>query len=273
MINYFFCPQTFDSEVIDEMVRCLNDLNEAVLYSNSRVEKFYHDQSLYSLYNKDGNMVYQMICNANPELCYRVLPAMFRRFQVVPSDVICEDLNVLKVKFPIECCLFGMYHNPIDRYHIGCVADFLKSRILIARSMVTPNTFKELSSMLFNKIKFTNNALRQYLAMEQGQMNNLLNVFIRMDDYCMNWNEGSIQVSKMQSDYGIVISDESDTVKNDGRLSAQRKFFVTEKWGMQYCFQHVKFGALRIYIFPDTGHRMIFVTYIGKHLSTKKFKC
>lgn len=38
MINYFFYPQTFASEAIDAMIKCLNDMNEAVLCCNQDVE-------------------------------------------------------------------------------------------------------------------------------------------------------------------------------------------------------------------------------------------
>ena len=273
MINYFFYSQTFASEAIDVMIKCLNDMNEAVLCCNQGVEKFCHDESFYSLHDKDGNMTNQMICDANPSLGYRVLPAMFRHFQTVPSGVICEDLEGLRKNYPIECCLFGIFYAPIDYNHISCLADFKRNRITIARSIVAPHTFQKLSSMLFEKLKFSEDALQQYIAMGQEVMSNLMGVFIRMNNYCMNWKDGSIQVYKMQTDFGILISDESDTVKNDSHLSAQRNFFVSEKIGYPKCFLHVKVGNLRIHIFPDNESNTIFITYIGKHLSTKKYKC
>lgn len=109
--------------------------------------------------------------------------------------------------------LFVWYFYAPDYNHISCLADFKKNRIIIARSIVAPHTFQKLASMLFEKLKFSDDALQQYIAMGQEVMSNLMGVFIRMNNYCKNWKDGSIQVYKMQTDFGILISDESDTVK------------------------------------------------------------
>lgn len=67
----------------------------------------------------------------------------------------------------------------------------------------------------------------------------------------------------------VVISDESDTVKQKPKLKSARYFNIPDVGG-QYCFLHIKAGDLRIHIYPHEAKKIVYVAYIGSHLPTKQ---
>ena len=77
---------------------------------------------------------------------------------------------------------------------------------------------------------------------------------------------GGFRLSVLQQEYGMDISDESDTVKNTPRLRQQRYFRISNERGRQYCFFHIKLGNIRVHIYPEEQERVIYVAYIGPHL-------
>lgn len=272
MINYFFYPQSFRTAMVEDMVCCLNDLNHAVLNRNEQVETFYYDQNLYALENEKGEVLYHKICENAPFLVRRVLPAMLNHFQYLDNpNIICDDIDNLRNHFPLTCCLFGLFGATSDCYHIGCFEEFERQRLCLAREILSVDTFESLSPMLFEKLNFTQDALEQLFGLGQAGLERLFAIFEKLSRYCCCWKNGALQLSVMKSEYGIDVSDESDTVKNNKRLKAQRCFSISKSIGTQYCFLHVKTGDIRIHFFPDDDCHEIYIAYIGKHLDTKNF--
>ena len=84
-----------------------------------------------------------------------------------------------------------------------------------------------------------------------------------------SWKTGSFQIRILQQNYNVTISDESDTVKRNPLLKQKRYFKVSDEIGSQYCFYHLKLDNIRIHIYPNEFEKVIYVTYVGKHLDLR----
>ena len=120
MINYFFYPESFKDVAIGKIVTSLNDLNVAMLESDSVVERFYADGVFYDLKNTDGSNVYQQLCESEKQLAIRMLPSIARRFRVISNNIISSDVNSLKQQYPLICSLWG--HLMMSKIYITYVA-------------------------------------------------------------------------------------------------------------------------------------------------------
>ena len=103
-----------------------------------------------------------------------------------------------------------------------------------------------------------------------SDFNKVLKAICQLDCYNMeSWKTGSFQLRILQQNYNVTISDESDTVKRNPLLKQQRYFKVSDEIGSQYCFYHLKLDNIRIHIYPNEFEKVIYVTYVGKHLDLR----
>lgn len=272
MINYFFYPKSFKDVAIEEIVALLNDLNVAMLESDSEVEHFYADGVLYSLNNTDGSNVYQKLCESEKQFAIRVLPSIARRFKSINNDIICDDVNLLKSQFPLICSLWGVFNDVKDMYHTCCLEDYRENRKLLAKEINSADNFAVLQPILLNNLQFSSDALSQVVALGDKRIINLCMVFGKVNEYCSMQMKNNFRMKMLRDSYSVDISDESDNVKQQDKLKSQRHFYVSNAIGWQYCFVHIKVGNLRIYIHPDNEKNIIHVVYVGQHLSTQKYK-
>lgn len=97
--------------------------------------------------------------------------------------------------------------------------------------------------------------------------------FKDIQSFCENtWLTGSFNLQSFQKTCIPNASDESDSVYNDPKLRAFRESNIPNN-GKQFWPLHIKKGGnLRIHFWPDNKNRKIYITYIGRHLPTKKYK-
>ena len=90
----------------------------------------------------------------------------------------------------------------------------------------------------------------------------------RLNEYAQNWQTGSYNKNAVKQ-CGLRVSGESEeTLVKYGR---QRKFRLPN--GKRQLFEkHIKTGDLRFHFYPDENNHIIYVGYIGTHLSTSKYK-
>ncbi|MEZ4829669.1 MAG: hypothetical protein R3C61_25790 [Bacteroidia bacterium] len=85
-----------------------------------------------------------------------------------------------------------------------------------------------------------------------------------LNDYCEKGQDFSL--ASLKAETKLTISDESDTVKNNPKLSNLRTFTVgSEK---QFFGFHIKnfSGAFRLHFYPDPSEKKVHIGYFGKHM-------
>jgi hypothetical protein len=90
-----------------------------------------------------------------------------------------------------------------------------------------------------------------------------------LNNVAFKWKEGAFSYKAINREHPLVISPESEQTMNQyGNL---RTFSLPDD--RREIFElHVKTGELRFHFYPDNDNRIIYVGYIGPHLSTVKYK-
>lgn len=266
MINYFFLPSSYNGIDFVDIKQSLEGLNEAMA-ENDTNEQFYEDSSFYMTECADGQLLYMKLMGTDPALIKRLMPAMLRRMKHV--EEISDDIVALNANYDSAWanCLWGWFMNE-DRNHIRSFEFFSCNRKQIAREVADGMNFNTISSLLIRRIRFTDNAMEQIRNLGSSDaFRKVLDMVCTLDKYNVDsWSSGGFQLRVLQREYGMNISDESDTVKNTPKLKKQRNFKISDEKGSQYCFIHIKLNNIRVHIYPEEQERVIYVAYIGPHL-------
>lgn len=267
MINYFFLPNSYNGIDFVYIKQSLEGLNEAMAENNAN-ELFYEDFSFYTTECANGQLLYEKLMGTDPTLIKRLLPAMQRRMKHI--EKVSDDIAALNANYDRAWanCLWGWFMNE-DRNHIRSFEFFSRNRKQIAKEVANGMNFSTISSLLISKIRFTDNAIGQIRNLGSSDaFRKVLDTVCTLDKYNVDsWLlGGGFRLSVLQQEYGMDISDESNTVKNTPRLRQQRYFRISNERGGQYCFFHIKLGNIRVHIYPEEQERVIYVAYIGPHL-------
>lgn len=109
----------------------------------------------------------------------------------------------------------------------------------------------------------------KYLSVSDTIFSQLWNTLKTLDCYCQNVsNDYSLKSIKEKTK--LDISDESDSIKQNPKLSIHRTFLVEGK--TLFFGYHVKnfSGEMRLHFLPDPEKKKILIAYFGKHLPTKR---
>ena len=266
MINYFFLPNSYRGIDLAHITQSLEGLNKAMMENNTN-EYFYEDSSFYVTKCGDGQLLYERLSGTAPQLTRRLLPTMLRRMKHIQE--IPDDIATLNATYDGAWanCLWGWFRNE-DRNHIRSFDFFSSNRMLIAKEVATGMNFDRITSFLIRKIRFTSKAIEQIRNLGSGDsFRKVLETICALDKYNVDsWASGGFRLRVLQEEYGMNISDESDTVKNAPRLKRQRYFKISDEIGSQYCFFHIKLDTIRIHIYPEEQEKVIYIAYVGSHL-------
>ncbi|MDX2248970.1 MAG: hypothetical protein SF052_19440 [Bacteroidia bacterium] len=106
----------------------------------------------------------------------------------------------------------------------------------------------------------------QHIFVSATVYNQLYGALTALNSYCEKGQDFSL--ASLKAETQLTISDESDTVKNNPRLSNLRTFVVgSEK---QFFGFHIKnfSGAFRLHFYPNPSEKKMYIGYFGKHLPT-----
>lgn len=113
----------------------------------------------------------------------------------------------------------------------------------------------------------------------ETELKQVKNSLFLLDEFCNKWNEGcfknyshkDLRDLGLKRDLRLNVSGESETVNNNPEMRNEREFSLPN--GERKFFEnHIKFNnGIRIYFYHNTDEKRIYIGYIGKHLSTKKF--
>ena len=270
MINYFFFPESYNGADLTSIKSSVDGLNEAMVKKNKN-ELFYEDSSFYLIQDVNGQFLFEKLSHSYKDLTTRVIPSMLRRMKHTAVKVV-DNITLLDTQHSDAWvnCIWGLF--PVeDKHHICSFKFFCLNRKDIALSVSNGMNFHITKSFLLDKVQIADNAMEQISNLGSGSdFNKVLKAICQLDCYNMeSWKTGSFQLRILQQNYNVTISDESDTVKRNPLLKQQRYFKVSDEIGSQYCFYHLKLDNIRIHIYPNEFEKVIYVTYVGKHLDLR----
>ena len=270
MIYYFLFPESYKGVDLAFIKDNIDRLNEAIMMKDKN-ETFYEDSSFYITEDADEQYLHEKLSKSYKDLTTRVIPSMFRRMKHTSFKIV-DNIAALNTQYPDvwSNSLWGWFEKE-DQHHICSFDFFCSNRKSIAKDFSAGMNFQNTMSLLLDKVQISSNALEQIRHLGNGDdFKKVLNSICLLDCYNTTcWISGGFQVSVLQRSYNVTISDESDTVKKKPQLKQKRYFKVSDKIGSQYCFYHVKLDDIRMHIYPDESEKIIYVTYVGKHLDLR----
>lgn len=127
----------------------------------------------------------------------------------------------------------------------------------------------ERREMLYENLVFCETVKDQLY--ENPQLSHIQQVMKRLDILNSYYRTHTIFSNKT---LGYDARSESDSVKKNNDLKAQRKFKLPDGT-YEYFFDHISFSGIfcgRIHYLADDEKKKIYIGYIGKHLPTPKYK-
>lgn len=269
MFSYYFQDRSYYFAKDKDVICHLNAVNKIVANSD-QFDHFVQTQDFYDgIYDRWGNTIGSVLKDSNRTskfIVERVLPSILRRTKIIANSYkSIADMNV-------DC------HNTSNAFlcattrmpAIGIVVDYqdyVSFRSFIITQTIGPKNFKKCCLAMLKKVVLTKEAFD--MVRPYGKMVRQVYERLQQLDYYIlyEWKNGTFCEGDVSAKTPLTISDESDSVKRD-RTYNHHRYFRIPNIGSQYCFLHIKTGALRFHIYPDNDTKTIYVPYIGPHLPT-----
>lgn len=264
-LNNFFYPQSYVGKNTSDVVNSMRGLNEACT-KRSEIDIFYNDDSFYNVVAPNYKSFYEL----DPVLFQRIIPQTLKMMRV--CDNVSGDLQAINEKFANDVNSLWGFFIPFDIYHNSSYEQYKVHREQIIESNVSGNNFKDWKIVLFSKIRFTDDCLKQIINLGSSlTFQKVFKALIELDAYNSSWENGNFQLQELKDICSNEVSDESDTVKQNPHLKSERLFSLPDNLGSKYCFLHIKIKSegsnWRIHFYPDALSKIIYVAYVGSHLT------
>ena len=157
-------------------------------------------------------------------------------------------------------------------YEISTHAEFVSKREDSIFANISNANYATFAPYLYKNVVFVG-AGSSMLASVQN-FKSVINDLRELDNFVEQyWTAGEFSIREAKRKTGVDMSDESEQVKANKDLRAQRFFFINQEIGRQYCYYHIKQGDTRVHFYPDARTLKIYVPYVGGHLPTVLYKC
>ncbi len=104
-----------------------------------------------------------------------------------------------------------------------------------------------------------------YSVGNSGHFNQIVERLREFNKAVSEWKAGAFSYKEVNKNYALRISPESElTMSKFGN----ERIFPLPKGGTAYFELHIKTGGLRFHFFPQNETKIVFIGYIGSHLST-----
>ena len=129
---------------------------------------------------------------------------------------------------------------------------------------------------LFPDLIFCGKTEQQLKAGNLTGISRIYQKLVRLNAYAEKWESGGFSTDDV-ADFGVKVSSESETVRNNKVFSKHRIFRLPpteeepQKREKRFFGAHVKTGDIRFHFYADDTTRKVYIGYIGKHLPTKKY--
>jgi len=167
------------------------------------------------------------------------------------------------------------FEKEIINYYAIDKIDENKLQVLQQASIVSGQELWKQSGEIFQNLCFCGDSQTQLKFFNLGEsiLEQVKNVLYKLDEFCNKWERGVFAIYSHENlcSLGLNVSGESQSVRNNSKMRNEREFHLPngEK---QFFEEHVKLNCgIRIHFYPDKNNKKIYIGYIGKHLSTKKY--
>lgn len=272
---YYLHEKSFEWATLEQIEQALHEIS-LMMVSKWESESFYKNSLFLETRNAHLRTTLSMILFdrlRDKQFALSVVPNLLRRFSesIGPFNNI-EEFQRAQNSYD-RYAFLGAYFNPKHEDDISLFNDFDRKRREWLQKKVCNRTVRECANLLFRKIIVTDESIGQWQHLPKKVTKQILDQLVELDDYVLaNWTIGT-QFSEhdITTHTRLNITDESQSVHNDARLSQARYFNIPEIGG-RYCYLHIKLGDYRIHFYPDESTKIIYVPYIGPHLPTAKNK-
>lgn len=273
MFNYYLQEKSFNNKTVKEVEDCITSLNDIVCHADD-YDHFYKHEAFLLFETSNGDVICEILFSklSDEQQKRRIIPVLLKRFKdlhvsspfIVPEDMDADYPNMGNAFVgpflvnEITSCRF-----------IVNLASYTQFRRNYFLSQISGRTLKEFQKIALQNVVVTDDAIA--MAVSRGnEISKLFEDMMLINEYISegHWM-GAFNHQDLCQRKPVIISDESDTVKQNPKLKRTRYFNIPDVGG-QYCFLHIKAGDLRIHIFPHEEKKLVYVAYIGSHLPTKQ---
>ena len=272
MLNYYLQETSYQGVTQLEVEDSFREIAK-IVGNECKLDRFYKNSNyLYAFIDKRTtlyDMLYGEKSRFNKELLFRVVPYLLRHFKESygPYQSIVEFKEAINKE---EAYFFlGAKFKNKREYEIETCEDYLLIREEVLRKNVSARNSTTYLPLLLKNVELTSEGYEMFSTVSRKQQ--ICEQLMALDKYVserMRNNNFSINDARV---FGLNISDESESVHNNPKLSSMRSFYINNTLNSQFCFFHVKVGTIRIYIYPDNVNKRIYVPYIGNHLPTQLY--
>lgn len=164
----------------------------------------------------------------------------------------------------------GINFDGNQDYEIETCGDFKAKREKFVQDIIKARNCGIYMPFLLKRVIFTKAGYDMLVQISDFRM--VIADIIKLDKYVERcWYEGGFSINDVRQHTSIDISDESDTVKQNRDLRRERHFAINNRVGSQDCFIHMKVGDTRIYLYPDSEEKKVYIPYVGRHLPTQRY--
>ena len=272
MLNYYLQETSYQGVTQLEVEDGFREIAK-IVGNECKLDRFYKNSDfLYASIDK-RTTIYDMLYGENScfnkDLLFKVVPYLMRHFKESygPYLSIAEFRDAVNKEE--EHFFLGAKFKNKREYEIETYEDYLLIREEVLRKNVSARNCTTYLPLLLKNIELTSEGYEMFSTVSRKQL--ICEQLMALDKYVserMRNNNFSINDAR---GYGLNISDESESVHNNPKLSLMRSFYINNTLKSQFCFFHVKVGSIRIYVYPDNVNKKIYVPYIGGHLPTQLY--
>lgn len=266
-LRYYIYPQAYNAADRISIEGNLKELNSVIFSLSDRYDIFCYDQSLFNVTTSEGNTLADVIFGDMPDVQFSrtVLPKMLNRLTIINRSL-CDKSAMDEAFKDSENALWGIIFPTNEIYTLSTAQDYLRFRHTTIFNLLNENTFRELKSLLFKNLIFSDDAIEQITHVGDKNFHQLVSRLMDLERYNAQWTIGAFSTKDINAKTSLNVSDESDSVKGNEKLSRERLFSLPNI-GSKYCFLHIKTGDYRFHFYPNEENHRIYMAYIGPHLT------
>jgi hypothetical protein len=267
MFNFYLYNKSYEKANSLQIQENLRELNDLVFTERAEEDFFWKNDSIWSCNTVDGNF-YEVIFSkiSDEQLKRQVLPRLFSAITSIPQEFV--SLEDFDKYYKIYNAFYGIVFDDPDSERYITNKETYSSFKKKCLWDITPKSLWERKEILFSRLILCPGVEDNLGKIGLKYLSIIVNRLVTLDNYAANeWLNGEFSYKKVISSTSLDISLESDrTMKRYGN---ERLFKMPD--GTTKRFElHIKTGDLRIYFYPE--NYKIYIGYIGKHLSTIKYK-
>lgn len=266
-LRYYIYPPSYLGGDCGELEANMKELTNTINFYSDVLDTFCYDNSFYSVLCANGETLMNLLFMKLPDRQFRivVLPELLKRLAFI--DVSIPDKETMdKIFLESENALWGMRFQEEKLYNIDNSEKFKKFKYETVRKNLSRDNFGELNRIIFRNLVFSENAIDQISIVSDKYFSQIISRLEQLDIFSASWKNGSFSIKSVNAQTSLNISDESDSVKNNEKLSRER-YFVLPEIGGHYCFLHIKTGDFRFHFYPNEENHRVYIAYVGSHLT------